>query len=105
MHFRAGGPDLPLFTADGVIGATSTRLVRRRYHHTDIITSFSVDALRVLSESSNASSNTDELDETDTDRPVHVGPACPKSRTPSDCFGNGRACLLIRGFPIMLLRG
>ena len=51
----------------------------------------------MLTESSNASSNTDELDQTDANRPVHIGPGYPNRRTAADGFGNDRACLLIRG--------
>src|SRR5262249_42428317 len=47
----------------------------------------SLDALRMLSESSKATSNTDELDETDAHRPIHIGPGYPKRRTASDGFG------------------
>jgi hypothetical protein len=49
-------------------------------------TSFSEDALRMLSESSNASSNSDARDRTDANCPEHVGAGHPKHRAASDCF-------------------
>jgi hypothetical protein len=55
-------------------------------------------------ESSNASSNTAELNQTDAVILGHITADHPNRRTASDGSGAARARPLIRGFPIMLTR-
>jgi hypothetical protein len=45
-------------------------------------------------QSSNESSNADELGKTDANCSVHIGPGYPNLWTGSDSFGTARACLV-----------
>src|SRR5260370_8886075 len=58
-----------------------------------------------MERSSNTSSNTDALSRTDANHHGHIDADHSSARTASDGFDTGRACLLIRGFPIVLVCG